>query len=134
MRYDYLCPSCGIIHYPVPLGEVQCRCGQTARRQFGFAFQRATKDQARWDPVVGEYVNNDREFRTLLAQGQARTAHELGMEVPLATCDARDSEALAELHGHAVAERHEIAEQTERAKHDEKVKANHEQKPKVLLK
>ena len=38
-------------------------------------------------------------FGSKLAEGQAAESERLGMEVKLATCDARDNEALAELHG-----------------------------------
>lgn len=133
MQYDYVCPTDGLIQVNVAQDNVQCRCGSQARRVYGFAFSRASKDQPRWDPVVGQYVANDREFRTLLAQGQERNARELGMDCKLEVLDARDSEGLAELHGHSVDHRHEVAEQTARTKHDEKVAANKESKPKALM-
>jgi hypothetical protein len=133
MTYDYFCPRCGIVTDAAPLERIQCRCGMEAKRRFGFSFSRsALRDQSRWDPVVGQYVANDREFRDALSRGQAREAAELGMDVPLVAVDARDTEALGELHGTGVDHRLEIAEQTARVNHDVKVVANKEAKPKVL--
>ena len=54
----------------------------------------------------------------MLKAGQARESAELGMDVKLATVDARDTEGLAELHGHKVDHRLEIAEQQAKIKHD----------------
>jgi len=48
---------------------------------------------------VGEYVANDREFRNKLREGQAAQEEKLQMEVKLETVDARDHDALADLHG-----------------------------------
>lgn len=119
MKYLYLCQSCGEIESAVSADVIQCRCGKTAKRVRAFSVNAASlKSQDRWDPVVGAYVRNDREFRTLLAQGQAREAAELGMDVNLVTLDARDTEGLAELHGHAPDAHAEAAEQTARSKHD----------------
>lgn len=134
MKYDYLCPTDGLVQSEIPQDMIQCRCGSQARRIRDFAFSRtALKDQARWDPVVGAYVRNDREFRNLLAQGQAREAAELGRDVVLETVDARDTEGLAELHGHSVDHRLEVKEGAERVRHDTKVTANQEFKPKALI-
>jgi hypothetical protein len=76
------------------------------------------RHRGRWDPVVGEYVANDREFRNLLAQGQAKEAAELGMDVNLEVLDARDKEGLAELHGLSTDHYAEQAETTARVNHD----------------
>ena len=136
MNYGYICPDHGIFEVPVPADTCLCpSCGQTAKRYRTFAVNKASlKSQARWDPVVGQYVENDRQFRDLLAAGQEREANELNMDVPLVQVDARDNEALGELHGTGVDHRTEVKEQTERVKHDQRVEANHEQKPKVLMK
>jgi hypothetical protein len=134
VKYDYRCPSCGLIHDAVPLDRIQCRCGQSAKRLRGFAVVAGSlKSQDRWDPVVGAYVRNDREFQELLKAGQERESREMNMDVKLVQVDARDQEALGELHGTGVAHRQEVDEQTARLAHDEKVSANHEGKAKVLL-
>jgi len=123
VRYDYSCPSCGTIHDPVPLDRIQCRCGQSAKRIRSFAVnQGSLKSQDRWDPVVGAYVRNDREFNELLRKGQAAQEAELGMEVPLVKVDARDHEALGELHGTGVDHRLEEKEKAAKIKHDAAVK------------
>jgi len=119
MRYTYFCPSCGEIDDHVPLDRIQCRCGQTAKRVRGFAVNAGSlKSSDRWDPVVGAYVRNDREFNELLRKGQAAQEAELGMEVPLVPVDARDHEALGELHGTGVDHRLEVKEQQDKAHHD----------------
>jgi len=84
--------------------------------------QGSLKSQDRWDPVVGAYVRNDREFNELLKKGQAAQEAELGMPVPLAKVDARDTEGLAELHGHKVDHRLEVKEQAAKIAHDAAVK------------
>lgn len=117
-----------------PAETHQCRCGSPAKRVYGFAVNKASlKSQARWDPVVGQYVENDRQFRDVLAEAQEREARELNMDVPLVQVDARDQEALGELHGTGLAHRQEVAEQSAKQAHDERVTANHEAKPKVLI-
>lgn len=134
MRYDYECPACGTIQDAVPLDRVQCRCGLSAKRIRTFAVNKPSmRDQGRWDPVVGCWVDNDRQFNEILKAGQARESAELGMDVPLVKLDARDQEGLAETHGHSLDSRLEVAERTKQVKHDEKVKANQEQKPKALI-
>jgi hypothetical protein len=123
MKYDYRCPSCGLIHDAVPLDRIQCRCGQSAKRLRGFAVVAGSlKSQDRWDPVVGAYVRNDREFQELLKAGQEREAKELGMDVPLVAVDARDDEALGELHGTGVDHRLEEREKMAKVTHDARVK------------
>ena len=122
MRYSYLCPSCGEIHDVVPLDRIDCRCGQSAKRIRTFAVNtQSLKSESRWDPVVGAYVENDRQFRDLLAAGQERESAELNMDVKLATVDARDNEGLAELHGHSVDHRLEVAEGQAKIQHDKVV-------------
>lgn len=135
MKYGYRCvvELVEIEDEGPPRDMIQCRCGAVAKRIRTFAVNKPSlKSQGRWDPVVGQYVENDRQFQEILKAGAAREAAELGMEVPLVSVDARDTEALGELHGTGVDHRKEIAEQSKRLAHDEKVKANHEQKPKVL--
>jgi hypothetical protein len=107
VHYDYRCPECGLVSSTVAADTVQCRCGSQARRLRGFAVNRSSlRSEARWDPVVGEYVRNNREFDYLLRQGQEAESEKLNMEVKLQTVDARDSDGLASLHGHS-AERRE---------------------------
>jgi hypothetical protein len=100
VQYAYECPACGPIESGVPGDEVQCRCGRRAARRFHVAINRSSLRQSgRWDPVVGEYVANDREFRDLLKKGVERESENLNMDVKIETCDARDTDALADLHG-----------------------------------
>jgi hypothetical protein len=109
MRYDYRCPQCGIFESQVAADMAQCRCGAQGRRLRGFALNRSSlRSEARWDPVVGQYVRSNREFDYLLRQGQEAESEKLNMEVKLQSVDARDSDALASLHGHS----------TERREHD----------------
>ena len=80
------------------------------------------KSEARWDPVVGAYVRNDREFNELLKAGQAAQEAELGMPVRLVSVDARDDEALGELHGTGLDHRLEEKEKAAKLAHDSAVK------------
>jgi hypothetical protein len=136
VKYTYRCTTENVtfdVEGP-PADVVQCRCTSPAKRVFGFAVNKASlKSQARWDPVVGQYVESDRQFRDVLAEAQEREARELNMDVPLVQVDARDQEALGELHGTGLAHRQEVAEQSAKQAHDERVTANHEAKPKVLI-
>jgi hypothetical protein len=136
VNYAYICPSHGIFEAPIPADSCLCPdCGDPSRRRWHVAFDRqSAKPSGRWDPQVGQYVANDREFRELLRAGAERQEQELGMAVPLAVVDARDDQALGELHGTGVDHRLEVKEATARKLHDEKVKANKEAKPKVLTK
>jgi hypothetical protein len=119
VRYDYNCPACGVIHDSVPLDAIHCRCGIRAKRIRGFAVVSSSlKSQDRWDPVVGAYVRNEREFRELLKAGQERESAELNMDVKLECVDARDDEALGELHGTGVDHRLEQKELVAKAAHD----------------
>lgn len=123
MKYDYQCPSCGLLHDAVPLNKIQCRCGQEAKRVWGFAVNSSSlKSQDRWDPVVGAYVRNEREFRELLKAGQERESAELNMDVKLECVDARDDQALGELHGTGVDHRLEEREKVAKVAHDKAVK------------
>jgi hypothetical protein len=123
MKYAYACPIHGVIEADAPADSFICMtdgCRQQAKRLRAFNVDKVSlKTQARWDPIVGAYVRNDSEFRSLLSAGQERESNELGMDVVLTQVDSRDKEALAELHGHSVNERDSVAEQTQRAHHDE---------------
>ena len=131
MRYAYKCPRCGEIENEVPQDAIQCRCGNTAKRIWAVTLDReSTKQSGRWDPQVGQYVANDREFQELLRQGAEKQSAELNMECKLTTIDARDLEGRGELHGtgvdHILAEK----ENTERKLHDEAAAANKDSKAK----
>jgi hypothetical protein len=109
--FAYLCPNCGLVDFPAPMDKIHCRCGRVAKRRYSVNINRSSlKQSGRWDPVVGEYVANDRQFRSLLAQGQDAQAEKLGMDVKLQTVDARDTDALDSLHGRDPAERQEMAD------------------------
>jgi hypothetical protein len=84
-----------------------------------------------YDPQVGAIVSSQRESNELLKQGIEKQSAELNMDVKVAQVDARDTEALAELHHHSVDERLAVKETTARAVHDEQAKANRETKAKV---
>lgn len=113
MRYHYLCPACGEFESPISGDLAQCRCGSPARRLRSFAVNRSSlRSESRWDPVVGQYVANNREFEYALRKGQEAESEKLNMEVKLATVDARDHDALASLHGHDAGERKEMAAKT----------------------
>lgn len=79
---------------------------------------KSARSKGRWDPQVGAYVESDAQFRSLLREGQDREAEKLGRDVILEMVDARDTEALAELHGESVEARREVAEQTAKVKRD----------------
>lgn len=115
--FSYLCPQCGLIDSPHPGDQVQCRCGHTAKRRFQVSINRTSLRQtSRWDPVVGAYVENDRQFKTLLRQGQDEQAEKLGMDVKLETVDARDHDALNSLHGTNADERKHESEKAKRVR------------------
>ena len=117
--FGYVCPSCGPIDFHEAHDSIQCRCGLTARRRYHVAINKSSlKVQERWDPVVGQYVKNDAEFRSVLAKGQDEQAKKLGMDVHLKMVDSRDTEALAELHGHSTEEREAVKEGTQKAAFD----------------
>ena len=114
--FSYSCPQCGLVDFPEPHDQIACRCGRAAKRRYQVQINRSSlKSEARWDPVVGAHVSSDREFRSLLAQGQDAQSERLGMDVKLATCDARDREALGELHGYSADQRTADLEGTRKA-------------------
>jgi len=117
MNYAYVCPRHGIIESEVCADSiVDLECGNRAKRLRSFSVNKASlKHQGRWDPVVGQYVENDAQFRSLLHAGQERESEELGMDVVLDTVDARDMEGLAELHGYSTDVRAEDLEPTVKA-------------------
>jgi hypothetical protein len=117
MKYAYADPQCGIIESEACADAIVCLdCGQRAKRVRSFNVDRTSlKTADRWDPVVGAYVRNDAEFRSLLHAGQERESEELGMDVVLETVDARDREGLAELHGVTTDSRAEDLEPTVKA-------------------
>jgi len=88
--------------------------------------RRSAKNQGHWNPQVGEYVENQRQFNDLLKAGAARQEAELKMECKLAQVDSRDDAGMAETHGHPLEHRLMERENTERANHDERAKANKE--------
>ena len=136
MKYAYRCQAEDIEFEIEGLAAdvAQCRCGAMAKRIRTFVVNKPSlRNQGRWDPVVGCWVDNDRQFREILKQGQEREQRELGMEVKLEQLDARDQEGLAETHGHSLDHRLETAERTKAVKHDEKVNGNKDHKPKVLV-
>lgn len=119
MKYAYRCPRCGEIESTLCEQQVQCRCGEQARRLFQVRFDRSSLRQSgRWDPVVGTYVANDREFRNELARGAEAQAEKLGMDVNLVSVDARDHGALDELHGRSSDQREADLEPTRKAEYE----------------
>jgi hypothetical protein len=120
MKYSYRCPRCGEIEVEdVSQDTVQCRCGQTAKRNWSIRVDKSSlKSYARWDPVVGEYVENPGQFKSALARGVERQSELLGMDAQVATCDARDGEALGELHGWGSDKREADLEATRKAAYD----------------
>jgi hypothetical protein len=118
--FSYRCPRCGPFDVDaIAEDSIQCRCGMTAKRKYSVSFIGSSlKSEARWDPVVGAYVENDAQFRSLLAKGQDEQAEKLQMDCKLATIDARDQEGLAELHGQSPDERGEQIEQFKKDRHD----------------
>jgi len=119
VKVEYICPACGPFESDVRQDTLQCRCGKTAKRVYSVAINRTSlKSEARWDPVVGAYVENNRQFDYLLAQGAAVQEEKLGMESNLVKVDSRDTDALDSLHGYDPNERQHLKEQTEKVKHD----------------
>ena len=104
--YLYVCPSCGPFESQLNADALQCRCGHSAKRRWAVHFDRtSTKVNGRWDPVVGQYVANEREFQSALSASRELQSEKLGMDVKLETVDARDTSALAEMHGQDINER-----------------------------
>ena len=104
--YLYVCPKCGPYESQLACDALQCRCGHTAKRRWHVNIDRSSlRQSARWDPVVGQYVNNEREFQDALAASRELQSEKLNMDVKLETVDARDTSALDELHGRSSSER-----------------------------
>ena len=120
MKYGYTCPRCGPFDIEgIAADAIQCRCGASSKRRYQFSVDKASlKSFARWDPVVGRYVENQGQFNSALAEAQERESKLLGMDCKLATCDSRDSEALGELHGWGSDKREADLEATKRHEYD----------------
>jgi hypothetical protein len=104
--YLYVCPKCGPYESQLAADALQCRCGKVSKRRWAVHFDRtSTKVNGRWDPVVGQYVSNEREFQDALSAAREAQSEKLNMDVKLETVDARDTSALDELHGRTEAER-----------------------------
>jgi hypothetical protein len=127
VRYLFECPSCGEFESPISGDTIQCRCGSPSRRVWSVTFdRRSAKNQGHWNPQVGRYVANERQFQDALREGQARQEAEMNMECKLIQVDSRDDAGLAETHGHPLEVRLVERELTERANHDARARANHE--------
>ena len=121
--YEYACSGCGHFDSTERADHVTHDCGREARRVWSVKIDaESARHQGRWDPQVGAYVSSEREFRTLLRQGQERESASLGMDVKLTTIDSRDQEGLAELHRQPLAERQEIIAQTDYAEKAKRAK------------
>lgn len=119
--YSYKCSSCGDRFDDLTRADsLICPRGHKAVRVWSSVNidAKSARHKGRFDPQVGAYVRNEREFTNLLRQGQEKEANELGMEVKLETIDARDHEGLAELHGFSASERESHLEGTRRAEYD----------------
>lgn len=100
--YGYACPNCGPFDSPTAADSLPCpRCHGQAKRRYQVAINRSSlrPDTGRWDPQVGAYVRNEREFRDLVSMGREAESAQLGMTVHHELVDSRDTEALCELHG-----------------------------------
>lgn len=115
--FAYICPVCGPFDVDgIAQDTIQCRCGSTAKRKYQIQVVKSSlKPYGHWDPVVGAYVENEGQFKSLLAQGVEEQSIKNNMDYKVATVDARDTEGLAELHGHSVEERKETFHDAERA-------------------
>lgn len=121
MNYTYRCPGCGDLSSPVAAETVAClEHGLEAKRVWGFAIStgQMRKDDAHWNPVVGEYVRNDAEFRSILSQQIDRESAAMNMDVKVALVDSRDKEGIAESHGYSKDTYTAQAEQTAKVKRD----------------
>ena len=122
MEYTYRCDRGGEeLVSPTPADRIFCVTHAAAARRvrrFGLAKVRTQRDIARWDPVVGRYVRNDREFRDALKEAQAREEAETNMECRLVPVAAADTTALNELHSMTEADRMADLEPTLRREHD----------------
>ena len=112
--YLYVCPRCGPYESQLSADALQCRCGKTAKRRWHVAVNKTSmRQEGRWDPVVGQYVENQRHFKSALEAARDLESERLNMEVKLEQVDPRDHSALAELHGQDINERIESVERTE---------------------
>ena len=112
----YVCTRCGAWESELSADALQCRCGRVAKRRWQVAFDRtSTKVNGRWDPVIGQYVANEREFQDALSVARELQSDKLGMEARLESVDARDTSALDELHGRTAAQREEDLEPVKKA-------------------
>jgi len=118
--FAYTCPRCGPFDVDgIAEDTIQCRCGNTAKRKYQIGVIKSTlKPYGHWDPVVGSYVENEGQFKSLLAQGVEEQSIKNNMDYKVATVDARDTEGLAELHGQSVEERQDTYRDAERALQD----------------
>lgn len=118
--YEYICQRHGPFDELIRADGYPCpECDQIARRHYRLNIAaESARHRGRWDPVVGEYVESERQFKSLLARGQQEQSEKLGMDVKLATCDSRDNEGLAELHGWSTDDRAADMEPVARAKRD----------------
>jgi hypothetical protein len=118
MRYAYRCPNCGPLELEdIRQTSVSCRCGRIARREWSVQV-RTEGETARWDPVVGEYVRNNREFMEAVKRGKEAQEQRLGTEVSWHAVDARDHEGICELHGMTMDDRAADLEPTLKAERD----------------
>jgi hypothetical protein len=99
--FSYHCRSCGDFDLDgIAQDVVKCRCGRPANRKYQIGvIGSSLKPRDRWDPVVGAYVENDGQFRSLLHKSQEEQSEKLNMDCKLVEVDARDQEGLSELHG-----------------------------------
>lgn len=120
--YAYECPAHGPFDSMTRADNETCPkdgCGLSSKRRYSLRINaESARHKGRWDPIVGEYVENDSQFRSKLAEGAERESSRLGMDVNLVTHDARDQEAAAELHGQKIEQRQADLEPTLRARHD----------------
>ena len=100
MRSEYLCPKDGPFESTLGSEVAVCRCGRRAKRVWNVAINRTSlKSEARWDPVVGEYVRSNREFDYKLAQGVEAQCEKLNMDVVVEKFDPRDRDGIEAAHG-----------------------------------
>lgn len=124
MKYHYQC-DIGAHEFASPISVDGLAClehGTLARRVRAFGFQRRemARDRPRWDPVVGRYVSNQRQFLDALKEGVERESEEMHMEVRVVPVDAADTTALCEMHGQSKEDRAADLEPTLRAEHDKR--------------
>ena len=120
--YSYSCPIDGEFDTMERADFAICpKCGGVARRLWRLRINaESARHRGHFDPIVGAYVESERQFDSLLAQGRDKQAEKLGMDVKLQKVDARDGEALAELHGIPKDVRDADTEITKRAAYDKK--------------